>query len=75
MQVCQFNTQGWQRSLWEKGRFVGIVGLNEASVNKYIRERENADRIIDKVSMKGLEGHVQYERDPTLSGAAGKMPL
>jgi putative transposase len=40
---------------WEKGYYVSTVGLNEASVKKYIREQENADRIIDKVSVKELE--------------------
>jgi putative transposase len=29
--------------------------LNEATIRKYIREQENADKIIDKVSVKELE--------------------
>jgi len=43
------------RHYWAKGYYVSRVGLNEASVKKYIRERENADQIIDKVSVKELE--------------------
>jgi putative transposase len=34
---------------------MSAVGLNEASIKKYIREQEDADRIIDKVSVKELE--------------------
>ena len=29
--------------------------MNEATIRKYIREQENADKIIDKVSVKELE--------------------
>ena len=43
------------RHFWAKGYYISTVGLNEASVKKYIREQENADRIIDKVSVKELE--------------------
>jgi putative transposase len=34
---------------------MSAVGLNEVSIIKYIREQENAERIIDKVSVKELE--------------------
>lgn len=43
------------RHFWAKGYYVSTVGLNEATIKKYIREQENADKIIDKVSVKELE--------------------
>ena len=43
------------RHFWAKGYYVSTVGLNEQTIAKYIREQENSDRIIDKVSVKELE--------------------
>ena len=34
---------------------MSTVGLNEATIKKYLREQENVDQIIDKVSVKELE--------------------
>ena len=34
---------------------MSTVGLNEATLRKYIREQENADQIIDKVSVQEIE--------------------
>ena len=38
-----------------KGYYVSTVVLNEARIKKYIREQENANRIIDEVSVRELE--------------------
>ena len=43
------------RHFWAKGNYENTVGLNEATIKKYIREQENADQMIDKVSVKELE--------------------
>ena len=43
------------RHFWAKGYYVSTVGLNEQTIKKYIREQEDSDRIIDKVSVKELE--------------------
>ncbi|HEK2026288.1 transposase [Proteus mirabilis] len=38
------------RKFWAKGFYVTTVGLNEATVQKYIREQEKLDSISDKLS-------------------------
>jgi len=42
--------------------FVSTVGLNEATIKKYIQEQEKHDQAIDKMSLK------EYE-DPFKGGA------
>jgi hypothetical protein len=34
---------------------INTVGLNEATIKKYIREQETHDKVIDKVSVKELD--------------------
>ena len=43
------------RKFWAEGYYVSIVGLNEATIRKYIREQENADIAQDKLSLKEYE--------------------
>ncbi len=43
------------RKFWAEGYYVSTVGLNEATIAKYIREQEKHDQIMDKVSSKELE--------------------
>ena len=52
------------RKFWAEGYYVSTVGLNEATVAKYIREQEAHDQAMDKLSVK------EYE-DP-FSGNRGK---
>ena len=40
------------RRFWAEGRCVSTVGLNEATIAKYIREQEAADIALDKLSVK-----------------------
>ncbi len=40
------------RKFWAEGYDVSTVGLNEATVAKYIGEREAHDQAIDKLSVK-----------------------
>ncbi|OCN00062.1 transposase [Clostridium sp. W14A] len=43
------------RNFWAEGYYVSTVGLNEATVAKYIREQEKDDQIMDRVTTKELE--------------------
>ena len=43
------------RKFWAEGYYVSTVGLNEATIRKYIREQENADIAQDKLSSKEYE--------------------
>ncbi len=43
------------RHFWATGYYVSTVGLNEATIKKYVREQDTHDQVIDKVSVKELE--------------------
>ena len=43
------------RHFWATGYYVSTVGLNEATIKKYVREQQTHDQVIDKVSVKELE--------------------
>ena len=43
------------KHFWATGYYVSTVGLNSATVEKYIREQEKADQIEDKLTMKEYE--------------------
>ena len=43
------------RHFWAEGYYVSTVGLNEATIKKYIREQENEDQIGDKLTKKEYE--------------------
>ncbi|MCW7761160.1 IS200/IS605 family transposase [Photorhabdus luminescens] len=38
------------RKFWAEGYYVSTVGLNEATIRKYIREQEKSDLLQDKLS-------------------------
>lgn len=40
------------RHFWAEGYYVSTVGLNTATIQKYIREQEHNDQILDKLSEK-----------------------
>ncbi len=40
------------RHFWSEGYYVSTVGLNEATIEKYIREQEGRDIALDKLSVK-----------------------
>jgi putative transposase len=42
------------RYFWATGYYVSTVGLNEATIAKYIREQEKQDQMMDKISTKEL---------------------
>ena len=43
------------RYFWSEGYYVSTVGLNEATIAKYIREQEKHDIAIDKLGVKEYE--------------------
>jgi len=43
------------RHFWSEGYYVSTVGLNEATIRKYIEEQEKADIALDKLSVKEYE--------------------
>jgi len=43
------------RKFWAEGYYVSTVGLNEATIAKYIREQEAHDQALDKLSVKEYE--------------------
>ena len=43
------------RHFWAEGYYVSTVGLNEATIKKYISEQEKHDIALDKLSVKEYE--------------------
>lgn len=43
------------RHFWAEGYYVSTVGLNEATIKKYIQEQEKHDIVMDKLSVKEYE--------------------
>lgn len=43
------------RHFWAKGYFVSTVGLNKATIAKYIREQEDEDKMSDSMTTKEYE--------------------
>ena len=43
------------RRFWAEGYYVSTVGLNEATIAKYIREQEAADIALDRLNVKECE--------------------
>ena len=43
------------RDFWAEGYYVSTVGLNEATIKKYIQEQERKDIALDKLSVKEYE--------------------
>ena len=43
------------RKFWAEGYYVSTVGLNEATIRKYIQEQENADIAQDRLNLKEYE--------------------
>ena len=43
------------RHFWSEGYYVSTVGLNEATIRKYIQDQEKHDIALDKLSVKEYE--------------------
>ena len=50
------------RKFWAEGYYVSTVGLNEATIAKYIREQEKVDIALDRLSVKEYED--PFDRGP-----------
>ena len=48
--LCEYN-----RHFWAEGYYISTVGLNEATVKKYIAEQEIHGKMSDKISIKEYE--------------------
>ena len=48
------------RHFWAEGYYVSTVGLNEATIKKYIQEQEKHDIALDKLSVKEYENPFRY---------------
>ena len=42
---------------WAEGYYVSTVGLNEATIKKYIQDQEKSDIMQDELSVKQYENH------------------
>ena len=49
------------RHFWSDGYYVCIVGINDATVAKYIREQERYDLAMDKLSVKEYQNSFEYK--------------
>ena len=52
------------RHFWAEGYYVSTVGLNEATIKKYIQEQEKHDIAMDKLSVKEYED--PFKGEPVL---------
>ena len=43
------------RHFWAEGYYVSTVGINDATIRKYIQEQERHDIMVDKLSVKEYE--------------------
>ena len=56
------------RHFWAEGYYVSTVGLNEATIRKYIQEQEKQDIMKDKLSVKEYEAPLIGASKPCLLG-------
>ena len=42
------------RHFWSRGYYVSTVGLNEATIAKYVREQEKQDLMMDRITTKEI---------------------
>ena len=52
---ANFKYKFGSRHFWSVGYYASRVGLNEATIQKYIREQEQHDIALDKLSVKEYE--------------------
>lgn len=45
------------RNFWATGYYVSTVGLNEATIRKYIQDQEKEDQLEDKMTKKEYKNH------------------
>ena len=52
-----------RRHFWAEGYYVSTVGLNEATIKKYIQDQEKHDIMVDKLSVKEYEDPFRGGKD------------
>ena len=52
---ANFKYKYGNRHFWLWGYYVSTVGLNEATIAKYVREQEKHDQMMDRISTKEAE--------------------
>ena len=52
------------RHFWAEGYYVSTVGLNEATIRKYIQDQEKEDIALDKLSVKEYENPFKRKNAP-----------
>ena len=52
------------RHFWAEGYYVSTVGLNEATIRKYIQDQEKEDIALDKLSVKEYEDPFKRKNAP-----------
>ena len=52
MMIFERHANFGNRHFWAEGYYVSTVGLNTATIQKYIREQEKEDQIMDKLKTK-----------------------
>lgn len=52
---ANLNYKFWNRYFRAEGYYVSTVGLNEATISKYIQDQERDDIAVDKFSVKEYE--------------------
>ena len=53
------------RHFWAEGYYVSTVGLNEATIRKYIQDQERDDIAMDKLSVKEYEDPFKRKNAPS----------
>ena len=54
------------RKFWAEGYYVSTVGLNEATIVKYVQEQEKVDVTLDRLSVKEYEDPLEKPRQTRL---------
>lgn len=60
--LVNINNKFGNRKFWAEGYYVSTVGLDEATIERCIREQERADIAIDRLSVKEYED--PFDRGP-----------
>ena len=55
VEIIEGHYQFENRHFWAEGYYVSTVGLNEATIRKYIQKQEKHDIAMDKLSVKEYE--------------------
>ena len=63
------------RHFWSEGYYVSTVGLNEATIKKYIQDQEKYDIMQDKLSVKEAVNDATHGDEAIISTADSKVKV